>query len=85
MLFIKPHVNGTSGSSGEHGLKSQGVLHGIASLVVVEVAVDWYTLTAPRGQRTGPAGEDLDVVGALVGITWTVQSNVCEIGCELFR
>ncbi len=50
----------------EHGLQAQRILHRIAALVVVEVAIDSLTVAYPRGEGIGPAGQSLLIITAFV-------------------
>ena len=68
-----------------YGLQAQRILHRIAMLVVVKVAIDGLAVACPRGEGAGPAGQGLLIITALVGPVGAVQAHVDEIGGDLLR
>ena len=57
-----------------YGLQAQRIFHCIAVLVIVKEAIDGLAVACPRGEGTGPAGQVLLVITALVGPVGTVHA-----------
>ena len=69
----------------QHGLQAPGIVRRVATLVVIKVAIDRMPEGGPGGAGTGPAGQCLYRVAALVGCTGAVQTQVDKVGGALPR